>query len=236
MDIKDYQLLKRSEAQLDGLTQSEVSLEQHDVNTNPTKTRPDSILMTCPASHLVFSNQRRLQVINAREALPPSVRAEFDKVVLTSHRAMINTAHLLHLQATQTTTTMIPAVPKKTWLQEKKTHSKTTQRALTGAETAEKAAIQEEKATIKAQAVLQQPRPIQTQLQPPPPLTPQVQIQWTPTPPRLPTLKPTPAIPRPSMNEPPPSTAPPAISEDTRKRGRAGTVNYRELAGLKKRR
>jgi hypothetical protein len=32
----------------------------------------------------------------------------------------------------------------------------------------------------------------------------------------------------------PPSTAPPAIGEDSRKRVRGKTVDYRELAGIKK--
>jgi hypothetical protein len=171
------------------------------------------------AENTLISGQ--LQVLNERETLPLGARAEYDEMITTYHRTMVNTAEFLRQRETQTVTQMIPRNEKKKWLTEKKVHGKANARALTGAEMAEKALDKVEKAAKKAERAQQQAQE-QLETQDEIVVAPRVQVIRTSTPPPA-------TAPPERAPSPPPSTAVPAMTEERSKRPRAQTGYFAAL-------
>ena len=195
---------------------------------------PPSPLYRGTVNNLLTSGS--LQAINIRSILRgPVAHTEYDDALAASHRELINRVRFLSEQEDQVITQMIPRNEKKRWLQEKKSHGKTTARALTGAEIAEKEANKAEKAAKKAeqsrQLVQEQDR---LETQETIVVTPKVLIPGTLPLPSLPISDPITECLEEASFLPPASTAPPAIGKEQIKRTRGKTLDFVMLNGGKR--
>lgn len=198
--------------------------------------RSGSTLPPPPSVRNALTNMT-LQSLTVRDTLQGVAQAQYDQAIFRANRSLINEAHLLQ-QWQSVPTEQITAVPKRGFLKPSKgTHGKTTARALTGTEIAEKQADQEEiaaKRAAKAATVVattaQSVAPARTAelLNEDP-----TELEVVPdTPPRAPPQAPPQALPQAPPSPEiglPASTAPPAMEGNRAKRARASTGYYSAL-------
>ena len=179
------------------------------------------------------------EIMAEREALSGEAQARFDRQIrqVTANMKQIAQSHrdldALPLRNPE-------EIPKRTWLRKKPTENS---RALTANELGQKQQNDAEKAQAQQardQAILQQRQRQQKQeILSTVVVTPCVQVPQSLELQPLPDPNPLPPQPSPTLQDlldaPPPSTAPAAITGEKRKRGRGKTVDYKALAGLKRR-